>query len=135
MSIFNGSTSFAIPLGTHRFRVFHTRDSRFPPTDEPLGDQELAGLRTVGHRVVSETLGISGIVTELWESPGLQIVVSSRTTVPELADLDYRITNISRAEPAASLFVIPPDYSLVQTSSEDPWMVLENGTRQLADRR
>jgi hypothetical protein len=52
------------------------------------------------------------IVDERWYSPELQVVVMTRHSDPRSGETTYRLTNISRAEPAAALFQVPSDYAL-----------------------
>jgi hypothetical protein len=44
----------------------------------------------------------------------LQVVVLSIHKDPYVGDNVYRLTNITRAEPAASLFEVPSDYAVVE---------------------
>ena len=53
------------------------------------------------------------VVTERWFSPELKIVVESRRTDPLMGDVVYRMLNLVRAEPAAELFDIPSDFTVV----------------------
>jgi len=50
------------------------------------------------------------IVTERWYSPELHVVVFSRRADPRFGETIYRLTNITRMEPDASLFQVPADY-------------------------
>jgi hypothetical protein len=52
------------------------------------------------------------IVDERWYSPELQVVVMTRHSDPRAGETTYRLTNISRAEPAAALFQVPSDYAV-----------------------
>jgi hypothetical protein len=52
------------------------------------------------------------IVDERWYSPELQVVVMTRHSDPRSGETTYRLTNISRAEPASSLFQVPSDYAV-----------------------
>ena len=52
------------------------------------------------------------IVDERWYSPELQVVVMTRHSDPRYGETTYRLTNISRAEPAATLFQVPSDYTV-----------------------
>ena len=86
---------------------------------ESLGKQTFEGVVAEGtrstHVIPAGQIGNDRpitIVTETWYSPDLQIVVSSRATDPMNGDTSYRLTNINRTEPPASLFQLPPDYSL-----------------------
>ena len=54
------------------------------------------------------------MVTERWESPELKIVLESRRSDPRLGDVVYRVVSLVRAEPAADLFDVPADYTLIE---------------------
>ena len=51
---------------------------------------------------------------ESWMSPELKMVVLSKNPDPRNGDSTMRLTNISRAEPDALLFQVPPDYEIVE---------------------
>lgn len=51
------------------------------------------------------------ITRQEWYSTDLQMVVSSTRTDPRFGTTTYQLTNISRAEPAQSLFTAPSDYT------------------------
>jgi hypothetical protein len=53
------------------------------------------------------------ISDEQWTSTDLNVVVLSKHHDPRTGDVEYRLTNIIRAEPQADLFVIPSDYQVV----------------------
>ena len=52
------------------------------------------------------------IVTERWYSPELQTVVMTRHSDPRFGENTYKLTNITRTEPAATLFQVPGDYAV-----------------------
>jgi hypothetical protein len=54
------------------------------------------------------------IVTERWYSPELKVVVESRRTDPRNGEVLYRLVNVIRVEPAADLFQVPSDYTVVE---------------------
>jgi hypothetical protein len=83
--------------------------------EDALGTREIEGLRTEGTRTtVSIPAGAIGnerpieTVTERWFSPELRIVVLSRSSDPRFGTTTYRLTKITRAEPATALFEPPP---------------------------
>jgi hypothetical protein len=85
---------------------------------EQLGAKELEGVRAEGTRTVTTvpaaTIGSVQpieIVSERWYSPELRVVVFSRRFDPRFGETIYRLTNITRAEPHASLFQVPSDYT------------------------
>lgn len=52
------------------------------------------------------------IVNERWYSPELQVVVMTRHSDPRFGETTYRLTNIQRTEPSATLFQVPSDYTV-----------------------
>jgi hypothetical protein len=103
------------------FHIFYQRFDREEQSGqtESLGTQVIEGVKAEGTRI-SETIpaGTIGndqpiqIVTERWYSPDLQMVVMSKRSDPRVGETTFRLTNISRAEPAATLFQVPADYTL-----------------------
>jgi hypothetical protein len=84
---------------------------------EQLGTKEFEGVRAEGTRTVATLrAGAIGnlqpieIVSERWYSPELHVVVYSRRADPRFGETIYRLTNIIRTEPDASLFQVPADY-------------------------
>ncbi len=68
------------------------------------------------------------IVIESWYSPDLQTVIMTKRTDPRMGETDFQLTNIQRAEPAATLFQVPAGYTVEQG-------VMEGGLLQKRDRR
>jgi hypothetical protein len=56
-----------------------------------------------------------GIVTELWRSPDLNVLVLTRSSDPRVGDVTYRLMGITRGEPDASWFIVPADYTVRET--------------------
>jgi TonB family protein len=86
---------------------------------QSLGKQIIEGVEAEGTRTVRTIpAGQIGneqpiqIVHERWYSPELQVTVMTRNSDPRTGETTYRLTNISRAEPAASLFQVPADYTV-----------------------
>jgi hypothetical protein len=84
---------------------------------EPLGTKEYEGVRADGTRTIATLrAGAIGnlqpieILSERWYSPELRVVVYSRRADPRFGETIYRLTNIIRTEPDASLFQVPADY-------------------------
>jgi hypothetical protein len=104
------------------------RPANHPPSSskentESLGTQTIDGLQVEGTRsTITIPAGQIGndqpieIVSERWYSPELQVVVSSKHTDPRMGEHTYRLTNISRSEPAQSLFSVPSDYTISERS-------------------
>jgi len=55
------------------------------------------------------------IVNEQWRSPELNLLVLTRHVDPRTGESAYRLTNIIRAEPDPSLFMVPSDYTVKDT--------------------
>jgi hypothetical protein len=94
-------------------------ESHFQSSTESLGQQTIEGLVAEGKRVVTTIpVGAMGnqrpisTVTEEWFAPAIQAIVLSTTKDPRMGEITYRLTNIERAEPPASLFTLPADYTI-----------------------
>lgn len=99
-----------------------------PPRDEPqppdaksdsLGTKTIEGISVEGTRITNEIpVGQIGndkpilVVTENWYSPELQLIVMSRHLDPLSGEHIFRLVNIRRAEPAASLFAVPAGFEI-----------------------
>jgi hypothetical protein len=88
---------------------------------ESLGTQTIAGVNTEGTRttrtIAAGEIGNEKpitIVSERWYSADLQTDIKSTHSDPRFGDTTYTLTNIQRTEPAASLFAVPPDYTIEQ---------------------
>ncbi|MGB2897921.1 MAG: hypothetical protein WBB89_01560 [Candidatus Acidiferrum sp.] len=86
---------------------------------EDLGTQTIAGVSAQGTRytriIPAGQIGNEKpitIVSEHWYSNDLQMTVMSKRSDPQFGETTYTLTNIQRAEPAASLFAVPSDYTL-----------------------
>jgi len=98
-----------------------------PPDDEaevnrePLGSQTMEGVvvngirttRTIPAGQIGNDRPIT-IVTEVWTSPDLKTIVSSKRSDPRLGEQTFRLTNILRAEPDPSLFTVPADFKMIE---------------------
>ncbi len=86
---------------------------------ESLGEQTIEGVVAEGKRTTTTIpAGAMGnqrpitTVTEEWFSRDLQVIVLSTTKDPRMGETTYRLTNIQRAEPPATLFTLPADYTV-----------------------
>ena len=91
----------------------------FNSNTESLGKQMIEGIEAEGKRTVTTIpVGAIGneraieIVSESWYSPELQTVIMNKRTDPTSGETTYRLTNIRRGEPDASLFQVPSDYTI-----------------------
>jgi hypothetical protein len=92
-----------------------------PQKKEILGTQVMEGVSARGERQTRTIeAGDFGndrpiqIVSERWYSPDLDLDVMTRHSDPRTGEETMRLTNINRAEPDASLFVVPPGYTVVE---------------------
>ena len=89
------------------------------PTEELLGARQFEGVKALGRKTTTTIpTGRIGndrpieITDERWESPELRMLVYSRNSDPRTGVVEYKLTNINRAEPPADLFTIPSDYQI-----------------------
>jgi hypothetical protein len=123
----NSSTMTAIqtPLPKPRTPSTAATTPRTPParpgvtvTTNDLGTQSVNGIPAAG-KMVTETIaaGTIGNAAALtitrtsWVSTDLKIPVSIKTSDPRFGATDLELTNISTAEPAATLFQVPSNYT------------------------
>jgi hypothetical protein len=104
--------------------VAHDRPRDKPLSDlqeatESLGTQTINGVTAQGTRVTRTIpAGKIGnekpiqIVTEKWVSPELQTTVMVKHSDPRDGTMVFQLRNISRAEPAGTLFQVPSDYTV-----------------------
>jgi hypothetical protein len=104
---------------------------------ESLGKQMVEGVEAEGARVITTiAAGEIGneqpieIISETWFSPELQTVVMTRRSDPRMGETTYRLTNITRSEPAHSLFEVPSDYTIKESIPAGMKMMLETEMRK-----
>jgi len=116
----SGSISFNFRLDKNSEELPPAGEPRGPkPVRESLGTQNIEGVATEGTRVtITLPAGMVGneqpinIVNESWFSSELHTLVMSKHSDPRFGETTYRLTNISRSEPAHSLFEVPADYTV-----------------------
>jgi len=108
------------PITIRRSEI-HTSD----PVTEDLGTDTINGVLARGTRsTVTIPAGQIGndrpiqIVNERWESSDLQMLVKSSNNDPRFGQTTYELSNINRAAPPATLFQIPPDYTVDEGQSK-----------------
>jgi hypothetical protein len=106
----------------------------FAVTPGPLERRTLEGVAVEGRKTTTVIpAGQVGneqpltIVSEEWRSPELNVLVLTRHSDPRTGESTYRLTNIIRAEPDRSLFMVPPDYEIRDTGVRK---MLEEARRQ-----
>jgi hypothetical protein len=95
------------------------------PVVESLGTQFMEGVAVEGTRTmltipagqIGNELPIH-VVSERWFSPDLKVLVMSRQSDPRFGETTYRLTNITRSEPAPQLFEIPADFTVVDPEAQ-----------------
>jgi hypothetical protein len=94
---------------------------------ESLGTQTINGIKAEGTRI-TRTIPVGQIgndkpiqiVFERWYSPDLQVVVKSTRSDPRFGTTTYALNNVQRAEPAATLFTVPADYTVKEGGPGGP---------------
>ena len=93
--------------------------------EEDLGRKEIEGLMAAGRRTTTTIpKGLLGndrpieVTDERWESIDLRVLVLSRHLDPRSGDVEYRLTQIKRAEPPKELFNIPAGYRVIDLSGK-----------------
>lgn len=95
-------------------------DDQSGATTESLGSQTIEGVvangvrttRTIPAGQMGNERAIT-IVTEVWTSPDLKTIVSSKRNDPRMGEQTFQLTNIVRAEPDPSLFTVPADFKII----------------------
>ncbi len=148
--LFNGRSTFAFPVAPNQFLLFRPQDWRtdnfahpvtYTTREEALGTRSIAGVQSVGTRVtltipvgeIGNTQSID-IIGDLWESPELKVLLYSRYSNRETGLFEYRLTNISRSNPAPELFSLPQDYVQRAPGIESAAMTLHYWPRSARSR-
>ena len=91
--------------------------------EESLGQKLIDGVLADGKRVTTVLpAGSIGnqqpitVLSEQWFAPDLEILVMTRHSDPRTGETTYSLSNITRGEPAAGLFDVPPDYTIQDSS-------------------
>jgi hypothetical protein len=90
--------------------------------DTPLEHKTIEGIAVEGRKTTTVIpAGQIGneqpitITSEEWRSPELNLLVLTKHSDPRSGESSYRLVNIIRAEPDASLFMVPADYTVRDT--------------------
>ena len=88
-------------------------------TTRELGSKDIEGVKAEGkvrsYDIPAGEVGNRNAIVvsdEIWYSPELQVPLLTKHSDPRSGDRIYRLDNIKREEPAASLFVVPSDYTV-----------------------
>jgi hypothetical protein len=110
-----GTMTFAAPaIGATGAFVHANEIVKSEATKEDLGRQTIEGVTATGTRTTTVIpAGAIGneqpikIVSEEWFSPELQVLVLTRHSDPRTGETTYRLTGVTRTEPAKALFEAP----------------------------
>jgi len=107
----------------------HTRpaNSNVQRATENLGTQTINGVAATGTRM-TETIAAGAVgnaqaiqvVREVWESVDLKVPVQIKSTDPRFGTSVMNLTSIVTAEPDASLFVVPSNYTVTPRTFGGP---------------
>ena len=96
-------------------------EARKLPQSVPMGERVIQGIKAIGSSLeftlAPGEVGNEQPITvrsEQWFSPELRVVVASTHRDPLAGDTNYRLEQISRTEPDASLFTVPADYTTTE---------------------
>jgi hypothetical protein len=90
--------------------------------DEALGTHEIEGVRATGRRTTN-TIPAGRIGNDRPSrsrtSGGSRpkVLIYSRFSDPRTGVVEYKLTQISRAEPASELFAVPTDYTILESGA------------------
>jgi hypothetical protein len=142
MEAFNGASALA--LGGPEVPVINDRQvvARAPgdadPQTENLGTSLIEGVLAEGkrtHMVIPP--GQAGndkpieVAAETWYSPDLKMTIVTRNFDPRLGETVFKLTNISRAEPARTLFEVPAGYTVNEGPRAVPGQQIQVIQREL----
>lgn len=90
-----------------------------------LGSKEIEGVKAQGtsrsYEIPAGEIGNRNpivVSSESWYAPDLQVTLLTRHSDPRSGERTYRLSNIKRGEPAASLFAVPSDYTVKDTMAD-----------------
>ncbi|HKQ75221.1 MAG TPA: TonB family protein [Blastocatellia bacterium] len=115
---FNFTLADEVPLPTAIARSM----PKYNTNTEQLAKQMVEGVECEGTRAVT-TMPAGAIgnerpietVNETWYSQELKMMILSKRSDPRFGETTYRVTNINRSEPDASLFQIPSEYTIIDS--------------------
>lgn len=88
-------------------------------TTKDLGTREFNGIKAEGklrsYEIPAGAIGNRNAIVvsdETWTAPDLLVTVYTKHSDPRNGDVVFRLENIKREEPAASLFAVPADYTV-----------------------
>jgi hypothetical protein len=114
------------PLRTERVQIASSLSAAFgdarwaaQATTKELGTREFNGVKAIGklrsYEIPAGAIGNRNpiqVSTETWTAPDLQVTVYTKHIDPRNGEVEFRLENLKREEPAASLFAVPSDYTV-----------------------
>jgi hypothetical protein len=120
--VLNGQLSSFVARGGNG--LWLTGPGNEQSVEEKLAARTIEGLRVEGvRRTMTIPVGTIGnerpivVTSEEWTSPELKVLVLSESNDPRTGTSTYKLVNVKRAEPAATLFQVPSDFTIVQASA------------------
>lgn len=114
-----GETGHGVGLGARIAGAYGDREWSSKAVTRELGSRDFGGVKAEGkmrtYEIPAGELGNRNpiVVThETWYSPELQVTVYSKHSDPRTGDNTYRLENLKREEPPASLFAVPSEYTV-----------------------
>jgi hypothetical protein len=115
--------------------------SKWDTRTEELGEQNIEGVNARGTRTIT-TIPAGAIgnerpietVYEKWYSTELQMIVYSKHSDPRFGEQTYKLTNINRSEPDASLFQVPTGYKVVSDGGKGTYTYTPTTKAQQVER-
>jgi hypothetical protein len=118
--LINGQLSSFIARGGSG-GLFVVGASNEQTVEEKLAPKTIEGVRVEGvRRTTTIPVGAIGnerpivVTSEQWTSPELKVLVLSESNDPRTGTSTYKLVNLKRGDPSASLFQVPVDYTTVQ---------------------
>jgi len=120
-AVVTGDGATTVEFNGGQFTVRRRGDAE-KHNEESLPSKVIEGILSDGKRttttIAAGTIGNDRdivVTAEEWTSPELHVLVLTEHKDPRSGDSSYRLTNIVRNEPAASLFEVPADYRIRET--------------------
>lgn len=114
-----GEIGHGFGLGNTIFGAFGDREWSSKAVTRELGAREFSGVKADGkmrsYEIPAGELGNRNPIVvsqETWYSTELQVTVFTRHSDPRTGENTYRLENLKREEPAATLFAVPSDYTV-----------------------
>jgi hypothetical protein len=116
--LINGQLASYVTAVGDAFVIGHPNEQT---TEEKLSPRTIEGVRVEGtRRTMTIPAGAIGnerpivVTSEEWTSPELKVLVLSESNDPRTGTSTYKLVNLKRGDPSASLFQVPSDFMITQ---------------------